>query len=253
MLKTFCALAVLACLSLAVPASIFGNVYGTNHRLPIRSMRYPWRTIGAISTGGTGTLVGRNHVLTAAHVVLDARGHVQRHIYFYPNMIDRRARTKSRVVRLWLGTSDPEKHRADDWAILELDKNLGDAYGWMGISTQVPPNAMVAGYSNDFAQGTASVDFTCRFRGASKGLLLHDGATSPGCSGGPMFERQGETYCIVALEVAERRMGSRKSLHLAQYDERFANLAIPTSRFADTLRRLKNSERPALGLISPQK
>jgi V8-like Glu-specific endopeptidase len=253
MLKTFCSLAALVCLSLAIPARTYGNVFGTNHRVPIRSTHYPWTAIGEISTGGTGTLVGRNLVLTAAHVVLDERGHVKRSIYFYPNMINHRARTQSRVVRVWLGTSDPQGHRSDDWAILELDRNLGDVYGWMGFSTHLPVNAMVAGYANDFAQGTASVDLRCRFRGMSGTLLLHDGATARGCSGGPIFEKQGETYRIVALVVSERRMGGQKSLHLAQYDARFANLAIPVTRFADTLRRLKGEERPVLGLVTQQK
>ena len=146
---------------------------------------------------------------------------------------------KAGVIRVWLGTTSPDKHRADDWAILLLDRNLGDLYGWMDISTEVPPVAIVAGYSEDFAKGTASADLHCRIRKAAGGLLLHDGATARGCSGGPIFKKQANSWYIVAVVAAERRGAGRKSLHLARYDERFTNFAIPTYRFAETLRRVR--------------
>ena len=115
------------------------NVFGTDNRQPVASTESPWKIVGWLDTGCTGTLVGKNLVLTAAHCAMKGDGTplIDPNLgYFYPNMIHYKANHKSHINHVWWGTSDPNKYRKDDWAILRLDDNLGDIYGWMGVSEE---------------------------------------------------------------------------------------------------------------------
>lgn len=227
---------------LAANAASFGqtwNVFGADDRVALTSTRYPWRTIGKIDSGCTATLVGKNLALTAAHCVLE--GGSLRYIgNFRPNYIDGMSADSSWVKRVWWGTRYPDSNRGDDWAILQLDDNLGDTYGWMGVASESRTYVTMAGYSGDFKGGqTAGVHVDCRFRDTLGSFWLHDCDTSRGSSGGPMFYLNGDSATIVAINVAERRNGGDSSLFLDWYETDHANIAVPASAFLSKLRELK--------------
>lgn len=232
--RSFAAIALLA---MAAPA--FCNVFGPDDRQPVTTLGYPWRAVGWVSSGGTGTLVGPNLVLTAAHVVFDDNGNwLPSAQYFYPDMIGNNAFTRSWIKRAWYGTRFPSQDRENDWAILELSDNLGYVSGWMSCNDNLPEQATLVGYSGDMYSGRTATTVLANFRGREGDFLLHDGDDTRGSSGGPMFVMYDETPAIVALNVAERRHGSETSLWVAWYAPEYANVAIPASRFLPILNRV---------------
>jgi len=104
---------------------------------------------GWVSTG-TGFLVGRNHVLTAAHVLYDNSGHLATKVFVYPGYNNGASRTfhrasaKSKFIptnyKTEVATGRDDTY--DDWALIDLNpvvaatradrgKALGDLAGYV--------------------------------------------------------------------------------------------------------------------------
>ena len=166
--------------------TLIQNLWDDHPREAVTSHAYPWRCIGWVN-GGTGTLVGPNLVLTAAHVVIDeGTGQLYPNIgYFYLNRVDSNCYRKSWIDYIWWGTNMPNADRAHDWAILKLADRPGDEVGWMGVAntdyfypSNFPAPLSVTGYSYDYNHGnTATVDQNVSIRSIDAGLLHHDGST----------------------------------------------------------------------------
>jgi V8-like Glu-specific endopeptidase len=209
-----------------------------------------WRTIGRISVSAcTGTLVGPDLVLTAAHCVIDTNtGKLRDDIgEFFANVIEGASRHHSGFVHVWWGTNNPDNFRGHDWAILKLAQPLGVDYGWLGVNgTSVenfPNEITVAGYSTDFLDGlTASVHHNCQVHAkyADKNLVLHDCDTARGSSGGPVLRLYNGQLTIVGLNVAEYRDGGNTSLHLPYYEDKHGNIAIPAQEIVDKIIEIQN-------------
>lgn len=91
---------------------------------------YPWGCIGRVSThdaNGSGVLVGRNLVVTAGHVVpWDTRGAVR----FDTNHFGTHGVSAQAIEARGFDTA----LTGYDWAILRLDRPLGDIVGFMGYN-----------------------------------------------------------------------------------------------------------------------
>ena len=216
------------------------NVFGSDDRQEITTDQYPWRAIGKLSVGCTGTLVGRDLVLTAAHCVIDRSTKALRADVgsFLPNFKNGAAATSSAITHVWWGTNDPDKYRSSDWAVLRLKAALGDQYGWLGIQpTNVdtfPAGLTVVGYSTDFRSGqTAGVHHNCSVhnRLAANGLVAHDCDASRGSSGGPVLRMYNNQLMVYGVHVSENRDGGPESLRLPGYDGTHPNFAIPSQGF----------------------
>lgn len=215
------------------------NVFGPDDRQAVTSSQYPWSTIGKIDSGCTATLVGKRVAITAAHCVVE-HGKLKYLGYFRPNYMNGDSSAKSWITRVTWGSGEPETFRADDWAILELEDDLGDSYGWMGTDTASRYYIATAGYSDDFMGGqTAGVHIDCNYTDKSGSFWLHNCDTARGSSGGPMFfqNASGGAY-INAINVAERRDGGETSLKLGSYEEKHANIAVPIATFQKKLKEI---------------
>ncbi len=228
----------------AAPAS--ANVFGKDPRVKVTSAKYPYSTLGELDgVGCSATLVGRRMVLTAAHCIIDTSTHklMTNLTTFSVGVVNGKARDSANMIKFWWGTTDPDNDREHDWALILLDKPLGDKYGWMGVASEDDARkystVAVAGYSADrFNGSTATIDLHCHIRDYGSGFWLHDGAATRGSSGCPIFVTTKAGARIVALNVGEFRDNGETSLFLNHYEKSHANIAVRNGEFLPTLNEL---------------
>ncbi len=229
-------------------------VIGRDDRAPLLSRSYPWSTIGrlevltpsgAVRGHCTGSLIGRDLVLTNAHCALDANTRrPNTRLRFRPNLIGGKAETSAMVVAMEYGTDFSDGGGDRDWALLKLDRPLGDRYGWLGWLAIRDYSDLswsegkinLAGYSGDFpadAPGeTPSVHLGCSLRGVREdGRILHDCDTMPGASGSPLLGKFADgNYYVLGLHTS--------GISEAMTGRAIANLAIPVVRWAQAAQEL---------------
>ncbi|MGB3310224.1 MAG: trypsin-like peptidase domain-containing protein [Nodosilinea sp.] len=205
-------------------------IIGPDNRQPMTSSSYPWSAVGQIvgftSEGSytcTGTLVADDLVLTNAHCVVDpATGMYSQRIMFLPNLVNGRLTNDddiATVTGVLVGTDFAEDRfpEPDDWALMRIDKPLGQIYGTIGLSplpTEVLLNEpfaeqlIMVGYSGDFPADnpgqTASAHKGCSIVEEALSVVLHLCDTTGGASGGPILALIDDEYRIVALHAAGR-------------------------------------------------
>lgn len=185
----------------------------------------PWSAIGRVNFSGyrtrqhcTGTMIGRRIVLTAAHCLYDGT----RKTWIRPNRIhflagyQRGAQTaRSTVISYQLSHSHNVESRvfrynpAEDWALLKLQKPIGDKTGFLGwsgldgagLENSLPDSAnlVLAGYPA-IRQHVLSVDEDCHEPEFATGnIMIVRCAAMAGDSGGPVMMLTGNQAIIVAV------------------------------------------------------
>ena len=226
-------------------------IIGEDQRVPLTSREYPWSTVGKIvmlskdkEYSCTGTLISKSLVLTNAHCVYEKDKLFPR-IFFLPNLINGRLRTRNDVAvvtKVGSGTNSPDEHPQSDWAILELNKPLGEKYGFLkwrsvplSVLQQYKNKLAVAGYSGDYPDPkvyteltagesyTAGVHLECSVLDESDGMLVHDCDTNPGASGSALIVKIDGTYQIVGLHAGGERDRS-SGLGVANYAVRIGQI-----------------------------
>jgi pimeloyl-ACP methyl ester carboxylesterase len=197
-------------------------IVGEDNRFPVTKREFPWTAIGRIDwnikdkviSQCTGTLIARNLILTNSHCLVksernpepiiprssEQKGNIR--ITFKPNLVEGTFDDSATVIDYAYGWEAGVKY-SEDWAILKLDKNLGDDYGYLGwrsldfsnpaIIKALRSQARLAGYSGDYPtrkqrkvsrlegkeMDTAGVHSGCTIEGSSEGLnvaFLSDGS-----------------------------------------------------------------------------
>jgi len=200
------------------------QVIGRDDRAPVLSTAYPWSAIGRLeqlnpdgTVAGfcTGTLVGKDLVLTNAHCVINPRTNqaTRRPLRFRPNLIANTAKTEAFGIRVRYGERGMSGvFGPNDWALLKLDKNLGEVHGtlgWQNLSVTelkaLGTKIRLIGYSGDFPKdtpgGTAGVARSCKILEDIKGFLRHNCDTFGGASGGPILAVINNRPVIVAVHA----------------------------------------------------
>jgi protease YdgD len=206
-------------------------ILGEDNRIPVTKREFPWTAIGRIDLviegkedgNCTGTLISRNLILTNSHCLVESEenprpiiprsakqnGNVR--IVFKPNLRedDFAQEDRATVIDYAYGWEAGVKW-SEDWAILKLDRNLGDKYGYLGWRTLNFSNSKVlkalknqvrlAGYSGDYPtrkqrvaeklegeeMDTAAIHTGCSIEGSSESLriaILPDGSAKYGATG----------------------------------------------------------------------
>lgn len=229
------------------------SVFGENNRQVANGEkkidRKVRRLVGKLLVPGascTASLVWLNLILTAAHCLADSKGRqVKAGKYtFCLNYNAGRCRDSSIVSNYWYGSINPlEDGFEHDWAILKLEKPLGEKYGFFGVIEQYRGiTVSQAGYGYLFFDGKRlSVNEICQIKGRYKNntLIKHDCDTVEGDSGSPLFVCRNEDCRIVALNVGQRRLSKGANKFRRKYSELFANIAIPSEIWLERLIELR--------------
>jgi glutamyl endopeptidase len=128
---------------------------------------FPWRAVCKLfvtfpngeTLAGTGTLVGRKHVLTAGHTIYSqARGGWPTQVELIPGLdgtympFGKVYATKFQSFLYWVNSSDPNY----DLALVTVNVEIGDTTGWLGMGKSnklVGLNLTLSGYPMDIEGG----------------------------------------------------------------------------------------------------
>jgi V8-like Glu-specific endopeptidase len=120
------------------------NVFGTDTRYIFRDSAFPWCTVGRVETPagvGSGTMIGKNLLLTCSHVIQwnsdGSAGWVKFSPAYYNGPHPSFGTAWGTRVVFWNkaqgGLSDLET--AFDYVVVVLDRNMGDLTGYPGYRT----------------------------------------------------------------------------------------------------------------------
>ncbi|MEO5374733.1 MAG: trypsin-like serine protease [Alphaproteobacteria bacterium] len=203
------------------------GVKGDDDRIPVDAGEYPWSAIGRLnnSLGAfcTGAMIGRRLMLTAAHCLWNKKtrdwmpdGSLHFVAGYHHGEYLAHATVKRHTIGPGFrggGTYDA-RIGVHDWALVELNEDIGTTVGWFGLQSLGAGDTRVlrAGYGQDRPH-LPTAHLPCAIVGRSpEGLLLHDCDAVSGDSGSPIFVWHDGGVRIVAIHVST--MGKSKGAAL---------------------------------------
>lgn len=207
------------CIGRGRPREAGDHFYGRDDRFLVDTAGLPWRAIGLLLSpemSCTGTLVGPDIVLTAAHCITDDGVKIVLPDTFQAGATGGQYAGDARVISGYMApgydpdSAGPGQGNGDDWAILRLDRALGQEVGFLPVRAlteaeiaQANRDGLIvaqAGYSwdtGDNLSGHVGCRITEVFRDAS---ILHECDTTNGDSGSPIMLQIDGGYAIVAVD-----------------------------------------------------
>lgn len=179
-------------------------------------MQKPYRSIcrilisfnelSGVEFQGTGFLVGPHTILTNCHMVYDCSN---KHNYGWFDSISISFGTykdsNGKIINPYgtitqfssasCGSFRDTKDRNDDWALIDLNENIGNELGYFGVTSELSndDSVTVVGYSGDldrkmaYSNGNVSNVNTYKFD--------HNCDTTGGASGSPVIKKSNNLIC----------------------------------------------------------
>ena len=221
------------------PSSVFGN----DDRFQIfAGTSFPWRSIVRIGTNdgnyrGSGAMISPYHVLTAGHVVHGGSGgNWINTLQVSPGQTDVNTRPYGTPEWTWVRSYTNWTNSSDvnwDWAVITLDRRIGNFTGWMGTEWNGNANAYngttvnIAGYPSDKPIGEMWQSSGPINNGNGGQRFFYNGTldTAPGHSGSPVWRFDGTNRFILGVHAyGDNGDGFNKATRLTQqkFNDTFA-------------------------------
>jgi V8-like Glu-specific endopeptidase len=205
-----------------IPANFLG---GRDDRVRVDGADHPWSAIGVVFTPASqcsGTLIGDRLVLTAGHCFpgLAEGRYDASDVWFLAGVTDRSAAAESRAEKIYIspGFREGQAGRPQaDWALVLLDRPLGDEVGTLAVADPAVADAALAsgarlvqaGYSADQPfHLTAHIGCSATILG-DQGWFTHDCDVLPGDSGSPIMAEIDGVPQLVGVTTDIFCIGSR--------------------------------------------
>ena len=158
---------------------------------------------------GTAFLEAEDIILTAAHCVYSIElGAWAQKVVFYPAKNaptdSYSASHSSEAIHISISQNYVNGVDYTDWAICQLEDNLGDTFGWFGLSGEpaVGLDLTLSGYPGD--DGYVEHGYQYRTLGEIENIVNSNffwasNYSYPGYSGGPLYDDNCTVFCICAV------------------------------------------------------
>lgn len=218
------------------------------HRRAVDSTLKPWQSIGRVNIGGrahcSGTLVAEDVVLTAAHCVYSTRDQkmvVPGIVHFVAGYSKGEYLGHSKVKSYIVGDGyrgeegASRSNLAHDWALLSLEKPLGETLGFLTVPTgwfdqpeatalprpmpdskprnlEITADITTAGYPGD-RKHVLSLEEDCNIiTTANSGRILFTSCIAlRGDSGGPILQKTDDDWNIIGVQTSALKAGNKIS------------------------------------------
>ena len=227
------------------PMTINDHFFGRDDRILMDTGAFPWSVVGYVDfdEGGTctATLIGPDILITAAHCIADGRRINAEGEFKTGEALPGGHRT-ARVIDYLVDEdwdnerfSDTDDIDGADWALLRIDRPLGDELGHVGVldSTELSRRAArqerlwQAGYSWDTGDNLSGNE-DCRIVEFNRdNTMAHNCDTTRGDSGSPFLIRRGEEWLVVATDSNFRSNPDGPFTYIAALSGRWADLVEP--------------------------
>ena len=215
--------------------SIYDHFFGRDDRILVNVAEAPWRFMGqlAMDTGErcTATLIASNVIVTAAHCIHTAGG------VNASGRFTTADEAHSATVIAYLISPRFNYARFNssddidglDWALLRLDRPLGDQVGFAGVQNITTDAArarntdlMQAGYSWDTGENLSG-NARCRMvRIYPDHTFAHECDTTRGDSGSAFVVRNGDGFDVIGVDSSFRANPGGPFLYIAVSANNFA-------------------------------
>jgi protease YdgD len=212
------------------PMTITDHFFGRDDRVRVNAQQAPWRFMGRFTNADgescTATLIGPATIATAAHCIHTDEG-VTVGGEFVPAAGGENARAVGYIVNPHY---DYRKFNATDeidgldWAIIKLDRPLGNRLGFAGVQRLTDrglaaaraENLFQAGYSWDTGQETLSGNINCHIVAIyADDTFAHECDTTRGDSGSGLLVRHGAGFNLIGTDSNFRSSPNGPFIYIA--------------------------------------